>query len=402
MSKRPRVLLFCRTYLPGFLAGGPVRTLANLVETLGDALDFHIVTLDRDFAQPEAYADVVHGRFVPVGKAMVRYMAPAEVDDAAIDAIVTGTLPDILYLNSVMDRIFPPKVLRSRKSGAGRGIPTILAVRGQFNPGAMAIRRPMKLFYLHYMKWSGLLDGLLWQATGTPEAKAIGQVIGRRFLDRCSRGIAIAPNISHPVDGGAEKWQPRAPGEPLRLALLGRISPMKNIEFAIDVMKHIERPVSLIIFGPIEDQAYWTQCRAKLDSLPSFATVRHHGSVPPTEVTDTLARQDAFFLPTRGENFGHAIAEALSAGLPTIISDRTPWTDLAEAGVGAVLPLGDPKPFAQEIDRLADLDPDAMRALHQACSSYAKRALTDSSLIKANRALFGDAICSISSSESPQ
>ena len=36
----------------------------------------------------------------------------------------------------------------------------------------------------------------------------------------------------------------------------------------------------------------------------------------------------AFLLPTGGENFGHAIFEALSCGVPALISDRTPWRDL--------------------------------------------------------------------------
>ena len=268
MSGRPRVLLFCRTYLPGYLAGGPVRTLANLVETLGDEFDFHIVTLDRDYGQSDPYPDIERGRFVPLGKARVRYMAPEETTDAAIDAIIAETRPAILYLNSIMDRVFPPKLLRSRKSGAGRGIPTIMAVRGQLNPGAMAIRRPLKLAYLRWLKWRGWLDDMLWQATGAPEAAAIEQVIGRRFLRRSSRGIAIAPNISHAAGSGAPDWQPRAAGEPLRLALLGRISPMKNIDFAIDAMALVERPVRLTLFGPIEDEAYWAECRTRMAALP--------------------------------------------------------------------------------------------------------------------------------------
>ena len=402
MSDRPRILLFCRTYLPGFLAGGPVRTLANLVEALGDELDFHIVTLDRDFGQAEAYPGIVHDRFVPVGKAQVRYMAPGSVSAAAIDAIIAHVRPDILYLNSIMDRIFPPRVLRSRRSGSGRGIPTILAVRGQFNPGAMAIRRPMKLAYLASLKWRGLLDDLRWQATGEPEAQAIERIIGPRFLRQRSRGIAVAPNLSHAVHDGGHQWQPRAAGEPLRLALLGRISPMKNIDYAIAVLAKVRRPVALTLFGPVEDPAYWATCRAQMTALPPHAEVHHHGPVPPTQITETLAHHDAFFLPTRGENFGHAIAEALSAGLPAIISDRTPWRDLADRGVGAVLPLDEPAAFAQEIDRLADLDAPAMAALHRACSAYAKQALTDSALIDANRSLFRDAISRQHPTKGPQ
>ena len=55
-----------------------------------------------------------------------------------------------------------------------------------------------------------------------------------------------------------------------------------------------------------------------------------------------MAANDLFFLPTRGENFGHVIAEALSVGTPVLISDQTPWRKLAAVGLGHDLPLAVP------------------------------------------------------------
>lgn len=49
------VLTFARYYLPGFKAGGPIRTLSNMVEALGDEFDFRIVCSDRDFMDRAAY-----------------------------------------------------------------------------------------------------------------------------------------------------------------------------------------------------------------------------------------------------------------------------------------------------------------------------------------------------------
>ena len=71
----------------------------------------------------------------------------------------------------------------------------------------------------------------------------------------------------------------------------------------------------------------------------------------------TLAGYDLFLLPTRGENFGHAIFDALEVGLPVLISDQTPWRDLERIGAGWSLPLADPDRFAATIDRLATLEP---------------------------------------------
>jgi hypothetical protein len=47
-SARPRVLVLLPTYLPGYLAGGPIRSIANMVDALGDEFEFRIVTSDRD------------------------------------------------------------------------------------------------------------------------------------------------------------------------------------------------------------------------------------------------------------------------------------------------------------------------------------------------------------------
>ena len=48
-SIRPKVLVFIDWYRPFYKAGGPVRSLVNMVDQLNDAVDFHIVTGDRDY-----------------------------------------------------------------------------------------------------------------------------------------------------------------------------------------------------------------------------------------------------------------------------------------------------------------------------------------------------------------
>jgi hypothetical protein len=45
-------------YLPGYKAGGPIRTLANMVGRLGDEFQFKIVTADRDFDDTKPYPEI--------------------------------------------------------------------------------------------------------------------------------------------------------------------------------------------------------------------------------------------------------------------------------------------------------------------------------------------------------
>jgi len=53
--RRWNILCFVAYYPPGYKSGGPVRTIANMVEHLGDELDFRIVTRDRDALELEVY-----------------------------------------------------------------------------------------------------------------------------------------------------------------------------------------------------------------------------------------------------------------------------------------------------------------------------------------------------------
>ena len=87
-------------------------------------------------------------------------------------------------------------------------------------------------------------------------------------------------------------------------------------------------------------------------------TVKYHGVIKHEEVARELAGHDLFFLPTWGENFGHVIHEALAAGLPVLISDKTPWRNLEDQGVGWDLPLDAPEKFRRVIEDQSAVDSD--------------------------------------------
>lgn len=57
-----------------------------------------------------------------------------------------------------------------------------------------------------------------------------------------------------------------------------------------------------------------------------------------------------------GENYGHVIQEALSAGCPCLLSDQTPWQDLENYDVGSVFAIDDLNNFANEIESYVKLN----------------------------------------------
>ena len=85
---------------------------------------------------------------------------------------------------------------------------------------------------------------------------------------------------------------------------LSRVSPMKNLAFAIKILGRISSKVTMDVIGPIEDESYWRDCEAAIALLPDHVKINLQGPVPHDEVAEALGRYDMFVLPTLGETTG--------------------------------------------------------------------------------------------------
>jgi glycosyltransferase involved in cell wall biosynthesis len=93
-------------------------------------------------------------------------------------------------------------------------------------------------------------------------------------------------------------------------------------------------------------------------------------------------------LPTLGENYSHVICEALSAGCPVLISDRTPWRNLQDKGVGWDIPLEEEERFRAVLQQCVDADGDWYATLVDRAAEYGKMAASDPAIIEENRRMF--------------
>jgi glycosyltransferase involved in cell wall biosynthesis len=170
----------------------------------------------------------------------------------------------------------------------------------------------------------------------------------------------------------------------LRVVFLGRISPIKNLAFALRILQDVRAPVQFNIHGPLEDEDYWRMCLDMAADLPRHVGVTHHGAYPNANLPELLSRADLLLLPTAGENFGHAIFEALSCGVPVVISDRTPWRDLAAHHAGWDLPLDVPEAYAAAIDSYAQMDPESRAVWQNGAATRAKQHVRTSNAVLEN------------------
>lgn len=374
--KKTKILTFSGYYLPGYKGGGPIKTIKNLMDQLGDELSFKLITSDRDLGDSSPYNTINVGTWNNVGSAEVFYKEKGTIGHKQIAKILFEKKYDIIYLNSFFSPTFSVLPLIIAKTLRQK---IIVGPRGEFSEGALGLKSRKKNTFINLYKLLNLHRGVIYQASSEYEAKDIIRVLGPKV------DVFIAEDI------GAQEFAKSFPvrdTNSLKIVFISRISPMKNLLMAVEILKYVNSIISYDIYGPIEDKEYWLECKTVIDSLPSHIQVNYKGQLHPEEVIDTLSNYDLFFMPTKGENYGHVIAEALCAGLPILIADTTPWRNLKEQGVGWDLPLNKTEAFSTAIDELAMMTSEEHHQMRKNVLAWAKDKFSQRDAIEANLAMF--------------
>lgn len=385
MKNNPKILVISRFYLPGYKAGGPIRTLSNLVERLGDKFTFLVLTGDRDLGDTSSYPNIQFGGWNRVGKAMVYYWDPDRDSFFFFAKKLREIDYDILYLNGFFN-LFTRRILIYRKLGLLPKRPTILASRGEFSKGALGIKGIKKYLYLKLVKALDLAGQVSWQASSEFEKEDIQEVFPS-LKEQAS--IWVAPNVPPTINSERNLELTKKPGS-IKMIFLSRINPMKNLIFAIETLNEIDGTVHYDIYGPLEDKKYWEECKGIIEQLPPNIIVSYKGTIKHQEVFSTFSKYHLFLFPTRGENFGHVIIESLSSGCPVLISDQTPWTDLAEAQAGYSIPLKRREEFIAVIEKFVEMDYGEFQKWSEGAAAFGISFLHDSAVLEKNLDLFQD------------
>jgi glycosyltransferase involved in cell wall biosynthesis len=385
-TDRVAVLAFVNAYLPGYKSGGPIQTIAGMVDHLGDSIDFSVYTADRDAGDTRAYPGVAVDRWQSRDGARVYYASPAGRSWQPMRRAARAANWQVLYLNSFFNPAFTLQPLALRRLRMIRRTPVVIAPRGELSAGALSLKPGRKRAFIAVVRALRSFRDVVWHASGPDEADEV-----RRWFGREAR-VAVAADLRprRRFSATGEQGAGKRPGE-LRVAFLSRISPKKNVLGAIEALRHVTGNVQFDIYGPVsraDDRAYWERCAGAAATLPDNLTVAYKGVVPHPDVPATLAKYDLFFLPTLGENFGHAIIDALEVGCPVLLSDRTPWRNLAAARAGRDVGLDDSDGFRRALQDFVDMDHGAWHAWSAGARVYAQAHANSADAIEQNRLLF--------------
>lgn len=327
---RTRVAVFAPLYPPAFRGGGPVRSIEALTRTAPSDIEAVVLTSDRDLGASSPL-DVPRNRWTRRDNTRVYYASTRHPWRLLRGLLaVRRTRPDIVHLNSFLNPVFSIlPVLLWRVGFWGRPI-MLVSPRGEFGDGALARHAAKKRAYLHVFRTLRIPGSVVWHSTAPHETAAIRATWGERAV--------VVERVNDTLLAPAARPAPPPDGEKARFVFLGRIVEHKGLAIVLRALKDIAVPVTLTVYGADEDAAYLTQCRDLVAQLPAYVDVTLEGTVPPEEVADVLHAHDVLVMPTAGENFGHVIAEALSASCFVLTTPWTPWTDILERGGGAVVP----------------------------------------------------------------
>ena len=160
--------------------------------------------------------------------------------------------------------------------------------------------------------------------------------------------------------------------QPKILLFLSRLHPKKGIEMLLDAWSLL-RPVGwkCKIVG-MGDQAYVEFLRSKCSHQGLSDVIDFVGPLYGAEKRDSLMHADAFVLPTYSENFGIAVAEAMSWELPVLTTTGTPWDVLQNPEMGWYV-----KPNLEDIScamyELFQKTPQQLALMGERCRAYVEQ-----------------------------
>ena len=371
------ILIIMGRYLPGYRDGGPVRSIKNLVDYLGKEYNFKILTYDRDHGDTEPYPNIRVNDWNRVGNADVYYVAPGKFTRKVI--VDLSNKSDLVYVCGCFSDYSINTLIANRLKKIK--VPVVVAAMGLFSLGALQIKALKKKIFISVFNFLGMFKNIYWSATSLMEQEDIANVTNTE-----KSRIYIAEDLPRTVQKDRITKNKRKGY--IKVVFISRFSPEKNLKQAIKILQQVNCQTDFIIYGPDENKAYWSECQKELTKLPGNVKWEWKGNLESEQVVDTLKQYDILLFPTKGENFGHVIQEALSAGCPCIISDQTPWQDLEVQGVGYVFPLDRNNLFVNAIEKYAAMDKVEFQSVVDKTHNYAVKVSNDKVKTTGYRSVF--------------
>ena len=376
---KKKILILNGWFLPGFKGGGPVQSCNNIIQKLHNNFDFYFICGDRDLKDKKPYDNIKINDWNNKYNANIYYISPEKQNFNGMKTVLNLVDYDVVYLNNFFNFKFTIIPLILKKMKTIKNSKFILSVRGDFT-GGLENKKIKKYAFICISKILGLYNNIIWHATSNIEKKDILKIFPKA-------NIIVIPNLSEMyVEKDIKQKKDKGI---LKLIYISRIFPKKNIIYALNILKNIKKGnVIYDIYGSMEDEKYWNECKKIIEKLPSNIKVNYCGELPHEKIGETFQKYHSFFFPTLGENFGHVIVESMMNNCPCILSEGvTPWDNyIKNVGYGAT--LDNKEKFINDINKLLDLNQAEFIKLVKLNNDFIKKAMNDDEILEKYNRMF--------------
>ena len=160
------------------------------------------------------------------------------------------------------------------------------------------------------------------------------------------------------------------------ILFLSRVIEHKGLHLLIEAFANITdysiENFDILIAGDFENSEYKSLIESMVIDRKLTNRIKFFGEVSGATKNDIFCAASFFVLPSRSENFGIVIGEALSYGLPVVTTQGTPWSVLSEKSIGAWIPR-EVKQIEKQIKKFCSMSPQEYESLQPTiCSTIAQ------------------------------
>lgn len=358
-----KIFIYSNFYKPGFLAGGPIQSVHNLSNLMANDLDIHIYTQNFDFNQKQSPYKITKNQWIKQDNfSKVSYQNQFKYHFASWIQLFK-IKPDVIYLNSLFSIATHTNLIQAIIYALFYRCKIIIAPRGELEQGALSIKPLKKKIFIAVFKTLNQFN-LFFHATTQQEADDINQKLD-------TTKVILAHNVPQKMILNHQKTKVEMQSN---FVFVSRISPKKNLLFALQCFQKLQitGDIQFSIIGPFEDGIYWKQCETLISKLPTNISCIILGPLQHNAISEVLKHNHFMFFPTLGENYGHVIYEALSNGLPVLISDQTPWENNKKNAIFAHSLTQEIK-FIETLTKLHTLNNNDFSVLSQNAFTFAQK-----------------------------
>ena len=282
-----------------------------------------------------------NGEPLPDPKRLIRYASgrPIHVLNVSVRlglekqlaAVMRDFKPDVVHLHGG----WHPVLFFGARLAKRMGIPIVLSLHGSLRPVVVEGDRRLKkrlAWRLYQRRLVGLAD-VIHVSTETER-----EDLARLGFDKpavvvpngVDVGSALLRYCGSALVGSNGQWAMGHEAHTRTVLYLGRLHPIKGLDLLVSAWKQVVPDFNgwhLLIVGS-DEKGELAKLREQVKQLELEDRITFGDPAYGDEKSRIMSDADLFVLPTRGENFGIVVVEALACGVPVITTKGAPWSEL--------------------------------------------------------------------------